>query len=119
VLELGRRLVGAGRSEAVPLLGRAPDQDLAKLSTSLLRRGGADLVHRLGLDLLDLAEGRDAGLAPLLIWLAEATPCSFCRHGAIERLIELDALLPELALEAIHDSNDQIRMLVARHAEVP
>lgn len=119
VLVLGRSLVDAGRFDAVALLTEAADEELAQLAERLPTQGEATSLHDIGMDLLELCAGRGGAVVPLLVWLIEATPCSFCRHGAYERLVALGAVPPELVEEARHDSNDETRALFAPAHTVP
>ncbi len=119
VLALGRNLVDAGRFDAVLLLSKADDEELARLDGRLPTHGAANSLHHLGMDLLELCTDRGQAVAPLLVWLIEATPCSFCRQGAYERLVALDAVPVELADEARCDSNGETRALFARDSAVP
>jgi hypothetical protein len=118
-LALGRRLVEAGRFNGVRLLGAAGDEEVAGLADRLPAHGSAEILHHIGMDLLDLCEGRGQMVAPVLIWMVETTPCSFCRHSALDRLLALGAVPAELAEEARHDSNSETRALFAQDPSVP
>ena len=118
-LALGRRLVEAGRFDGVRLLGAAGDEEVAGLADRLPAQGSAEMLHHIGMDLLGLYEGRGQLVAPVLIWMVETTPCSFCRHSALDRLLALGAVPAELAEEALHDSNSETRALFAQDPIVP
>ena len=78
--------------DGVRLLGAAGDEEVAGLADRLPAQGSAEMLHHIGMDLLDLCEGRGQLLAPVLIWMVETTPCSFCRHSALDRLLALGAV---------------------------
>jgi len=118
-LALGRSLVAAGRFDGALLLTGASDEEVAGLVGRMPTQGAADTLHRIGMDLLDLCDGRGQPVAPVLTWVIEATPCSFCRHGALERLLKLGAIPAELAEEARHDSDSETRALFAQSPVVP
>lgn len=69
-----------------------------------------DEAHSLGLDLINLSERHgDGGLAPALRWVYENTPCSKCRHGAIEQLDRLNQLPDDVVYECLFDGDEEIR----------
>lgn len=67
VLVLGRSLVDAGRFDAVALLTEAGDEELAQLAERLPTQGKATTLHHIGMDLLELCNGRGPAVAPLLV----------------------------------------------------
>jgi hypothetical protein len=74
-----------------------------------------DARHRMEMDLKQFCRHHPDSVAerPVLLSLYENGPCSFCREDVVRRLIELDALSPELRRECEFDANEDIRQLVA------
>jgi hypothetical protein len=74
----------------------------------------SDARHSLGLDITDFWERHphEESEVPMLLALYELGPCSFCREGAVRRLIERNALTEEMRTECAYDANDEIRKLV-------
>lgn len=77
--------------------------------------------HSMGSDLLSLWKRHPDVEREVTMLLAvyEHVPCSFCRLGAVERLLELGALADELRAECGWDANDEIRDLVAGERAEP
>ena len=75
-----------------------------------------DERHRMEMDLKEFCRHHPDSVAerPVLLSLYENGPCSFCREDVVRRLIELDALSPELRRECEFDANEDIRQLVAK-----
>ena len=75
-----------------------------------------DASHRMEIDLEKFCRHHPDSVAEraVLLSLYERGPCSFCREGVLQRLIELDALSPELRRECEFDANEDIRQLVAK-----
>lgn len=48
----------------------------------------------------------------MLLTLYERGPCSFCREGVVQRLLERHALTPEIQAECAYDANEDVRNLV-------
>lgn len=76
------------------------------------------MVHSMGMDLKDFWDRHpdDGAAVRMLCALYEKGPCSFCREGAVRRLIERGALSDERREECTLDANEDIRELVGSPA---
>jgi hypothetical protein len=74
-----------------------------------------DVLHSMGMDSKEFWKRHpdEETEAPMLQALYEKGPCSFCREGAVRRMIERGALPGELRAECAWDANGDIRDLVA------
>ena len=68
----------------------------------------------MGMDLTDFWERHpdEESEVSMLRALYELGPCSFCREGAVRRLIERNALTEQMRVECAYDANDEIRKLI-------
>ena len=117
IRELAVELLDAGRvDEAVVALlerNRAPG-DLTRLQTALGKapEGDAESVHGLAWALRDLAKRVGT---PWAAWLCEwgyaRTPCSNCRHSAVQELATRGELHAPIVEEALYDADPQTRAL--------
>ncbi|MCA9984793.1 MAG: hypothetical protein KDE59_10885 [Anaerolineales bacterium] len=75
-------------------------------------------AHSLGFALLDLAEKHQGPeLAEALLWMYEWTPCTICRHKALQALAELERLPLWVQQEACHDASPEIRRWASEKSE--
>lgn len=75
-----------------------------------------DVLHSMGMDSKEFWKrhpDEETG-APMMQALYEKGPCSFCREGAVRRMIERGTLPAELRAECTWDANSDIRDLVAK-----
>ncbi len=72
-----------------------------------------DEVHAVGFALTDIVQANLLPcMEPVLLELYEREPCSVCRAGIIERLLEIGPLPEWMVAECRHDANPDIRELV-------
>lgn len=76
--------------------------------------------HSLGMDLIKFWKRHpdEETEVPMLRSLYEKGPCSFCREGAVRRLLERGALADQLRAECAWDSNSDIRNLVGENLPI-
>ena len=76
-------------------------------------------VHWICMDILDVFGANQLPeLAACLQWVYQTTPCSICRHRAVEALLEQNLLPSELLEECRYDCSEAIRQLAqASHDE--
>jgi hypothetical protein len=118
VRELAFRLIdshAALRSHSIELLARnyqPGDHDL--VLGWFDAEDDEDQIHWLGMGLRDFCRQHPNGESEVRIWRAfyEKEPCTFCREGAVQRLIKLGALTDEMRVECAYDANYDIRELV-------
>lgn len=78
---------------------------------------GSDLlsieeVHGIGLDLRNVFEhATDADVEKPMLWVYERTPCSLCRSGAVEVLVQHGAASDALLKECRYDCDEGTRKL--------
>ena len=72
-------------------------------------------LHSLASDALKFVKAHpDPANGPaILLRVYESTPCAHCRKIAVQQMIELRCLPPEIAEECRFDANDEIRALAA------
>jgi hypothetical protein len=101
------------RLEAIRLLARNYEPgDGALLESLLPTAGDLDMLHGIGLDLLEItAETKDSEFTNSLLWLYEHGPCSMCRENAVQYLVEMKTAPEELLAECLWDCNDDTRKL--------
>ncbi len=122
VRELAMRLVRdrlPGRREAIALLdGNFEPGDQEMVLDWFQAEDDPEVVHSMGMDLRDLWDHHpdDDTTVRMLCALYENGPCSFCREGAVKRLIEHGALSDQMREECAWDANEDIRKLVATPA---
>ncbi|MFM9956811.1 MAG: hypothetical protein ACKVZJ_01935 [Phycisphaerales bacterium] len=74
----------------------------------------AEELHSVGLDVKSVCEStKRLVVQPLLRWLYEHTPCAFCRSNAVEEMLALGTMPPDVAFEAAFDSSVRTRRLIA------
>lgn len=116
--ELAFRLVKArssARGEVIEVIAQNFEPGDHEIVLRWLEEEGDDQVlHSMGMDLMPFWEQHpnEKTEARMLRAPYESGPCSFCREGAVSRLIELGALPEELRAECEWDANDEIRDLV-------
>ena len=108
-----------GRRDAIELLGlnfEPGDHDM--VLGWFEAEDDPEVVHSMGMDLKDFWDLHpgDGTAVRMLRALYEKGPCSFCRDGAVRRLIERGALSDEMRQECVWDGNEDIRKLVASPA---
>jgi hypothetical protein len=119
--ELALRLVRdrlAGRRDAIELLGvNFQPGDHGIVLGWFEGEDDPEVVHSMGMDLEDFWDHHpdDGTAVRMLCALYEKGPCSFCRGGAVRRLIERGALSDAMREECAWDANEDIRKLVASH----
>ena len=121
VRELAFRLVRdrlPGRRDAIELLAanfEPGDHDI--VLDWFEAEDDPDVLHSMGMDLEDFWDRHPEGgtVGRMLCRLYENGPCSFCREGAVRRLIERGALPDEMRDECALAANEEIRELVASH----
>lgn len=95
--------------------------DFALCAKHLQRIDGADDVHHLVGELLDLCEAHP-GLDALdcLLYVYEFSPCSTCRNRAVKALVKTNSAPAWVRAEAAFDADPETRALVgAAHAARP
>lgn len=113
--EAGVALIEQGRirrNTLKMLFSHCEEDDAALLERHVLRREweDEDLLHGVAMDVKRLCDGHDSpAWNPHARWVYEMTPCSFCRHDAFGFLARQRALSPELAAEALLDSDKYTR----------
>jgi len=105
-----------GRRDAIELLGvnfEPGDHDM--VLDWFEAEDDPEVLHSMGMDLEDFWERHpdDGTVVRMLCALYEKGPCSFCREGAVRRLIQRGALSDEMREECAWDANADIRELVA------
>ena len=69
-------------------------------------------LHELGSNLIDLPNAPTLpALEPVMLWLYESTPCSYCRHKAVRHLLTWNLLPAQFAAECRDDSAEDVRAL--------
>ncbi len=117
VAAVSREMLAAGSVEGARLLALNYDQQQFDQLVGLLpRTGDAFQIHGLGIDVLEVCGNRPEAAAGL-IWMYEASPCSFCRNSAVSDLVEIDRLPPDIAAECRDDCSDETRELVEAHEQ--
>jgi hypothetical protein len=118
VRELAFRLVDTrapGRRGAIELVGRnfQPGDHAVALGWFKAEQD-LEARHSMGMDLTDFWERHpdEESEVSMLRALYELGPCSFCREGAVRRLIERNALTEQMRVECAYDANDEIRKLI-------
>lgn len=111
-LAVGRRLIEAGNWGAVELLAAATANEIRALPARFAGITDAELTHQIGMDVLDMMKARESFEPSLLVWMVEATPCSFCRHSAVQRLAAANAIPPDMIEALLYDCSDETRALV-------
>jgi hypothetical protein len=118
VRELAFRLVdtrATGRGDAIELLAQNFQHGDHAVALGWFR-AEQDLKsrHSMGMDLTEFWKQHpdEESEVPMLRDLYELGPCSYCRKGAVERLIERNALTEEMRAECAYDANDEIRELI-------
>ena len=108
-----------GRQDAIALLGvnfESGDHDM--VLDWFEAEDDPEVAHSMGMDFKDFWERHpgDGTAVRMLCALYEKGPCSFCREGAVRRLIERGALSDEMREECALDANEEIRELVGSPA---
>lgn len=113
VRNLGLRLLQAipPRVDAVNLFGKNYEPgDSTLLESVLPTEGDSDVLHGIGIDLLDVySETKTPEFAGCMKWLYEFGPCSMCREDAVEYLGEMNAIEQGMIEECMWDSCDKTR----------
>jgi len=123
VRDLAFRLVegrAKWRGEAIALLARSYEEGDHKIILGWFQEEeDPEALHSMGMELIDFWEAHpdDSTQVSMLRSLYERGPCSFCREGAVNRLLERGALPDELRAECTWDANDDIRSLVNETGE--
>lgn len=121
VREIAFRLVRdrlPGRRDAIELLGANFEPGDHNLVISWFEaEHDPDVRDSMGMDLKGFWDRHpdDSTVIRMLSTLYENGPCSFCREGAVRRLIERGALSYKTREECALDANEEIRELVASH----
>lgn len=85
-----------------------------ELIGSTLRRinPGAESTHGIGMTILEICkENCGSELFEALNWVYEQTPCSNCRRQAVEFLLRLGKIAPEVLEECRYDAIERIRKM--------
>ena len=113
VRTLGLRMLRGNPAclDAIRLFVKNYEQgDSTLLESVLPTEGDADVLHRIGIDLLNVySETKTPELAGCMKWLYEFGPCSMCREDAVEYLSDMDALEHDIIEECQWDSYDETR----------
>jgi hypothetical protein len=118
VRELAFRLIetrSAARRWAVKLIDRNYQAEDHQLVLSWFEaEEGREMLHSFEADLEGFWEHHpdENTLIQMLLASYERGPCSFCREGVVQRLLELRALTPEMQAECAYDANEDVRNLV-------
>jgi len=86
--------------------------DYILMESVLPNAGEAEALHDIALDLKHVAgEVKNLQLAGCLLWVCEYSPCSFCRQGAVEKLVDLKVAPRTVLEECLYDCQDETRDL--------
>ena len=66
-------------------------------------------MHSLGLDVTRMSAELDT--YEMLLWAYEHTPCSYCREGAVEKIVERYKPPEWLLEECLYDCSENTRKL--------
>lgn len=76
-----------------------------------------DNAHRLGSSILGIIKSKDApAFVEMVRWMYETTPCTICRHSAVEWLVNNGGMSPAIIAECLYDAEEDIQRL-ARQAQ--
>jgi hypothetical protein len=86
--------------------------DSALLESALPTEGDANVLHPIGIDLLNVfRETKTPELAGCMRWLYEHGPCSMCREDAAAYLYDMKAIEHEMVKECLWDAREKTREL--------
>jgi hypothetical protein len=86
--------------------------DHTLLQSVLPCAGDEDVLHGIALDLVRVAqEVEDPQLSGCLLWIYERNPCSFCRRGATEDLVDRKMSPRNMLEECLWDCQEETREL--------
>ncbi len=122
--ELGRSRLRSGAftasdSDTLDLFIRnyQPHDEQLILSALTLLSPDEDEAHSLGSSLLKIRQENTACTSlDILKWVYESTPCTVCRHIAVEQMAAIGGVPPEIVAECLDDADEDLRHLAKESA---
>ncbi len=86
----------------------------AKLAQLPRGRAGDDILHAIGMSVLDLRDIHLNAPAWLLQYFYDTDPCSVCREWLVREMGRRRLLTDDILRESVYDANDEIRRYVLK-----